>query len=192
MVAGSRFDSRFDDIPPCRDGNGEYVVCPDLPVLISLEDFRLEYLGLGTSFDSRPDKTSPRLVYLAGPYRPYVDEDGTKHTIAENVRLAGQYGIEIWRMGYVAVVPHTMTYLSPSMQKQDGGITGVPPEVFLKGELELLSRCDLLVLMPTWRISKGAVAERMHALRLGIPVLEWEDFLEMWEAQQFMGDGSDE
>lgn len=121
-------------------------------------------------------KGKPRLVYLAGPYRPYTDEDGTRHTIAQNVRDAALYGIELWRLGYVAVIPHTMTYF-PQFQQQDGGIRGVPPEVFLQGELELLRRCDALVLMPNWRISKGATAERDYALANGIPAYEWGAFL---------------
>jgi hypothetical protein len=122
---------------------------------------------------------APKLVYLAGPYRPYTDEYGQAHSIAENVRHAAQLGVAIWKRGYVAVIPHTMTYLNPQEQgrRGDGGIAGVSPETFLAGEMELLSRCDMLVLMPTWRVSKGAAAEREHALKLGIPVLEWEEFV---------------
>lgn len=118
----------------------------------------------------------PRLVYLAGPYRPYTDESGERHGIARNVREAADYGIELWRRGFVAIIPHTMTYF-PKHQRQDGGISGVSPEVFLAGELELLARCDCLVLMPNWRISKGATAEREFALVRGIPVYEWDEFI---------------
>lgn len=121
-------------------------------------------------------KGRPRLIYLAGPYRPYTDIFGGYHTIAQNVRSAATYGIELWRRGFVAVIPHTMTYF-PRHQQQDGGIKGVAPEVFLQGELELLRRCDALVLMPNWRISKGATAEKLYAEEHGIPTYEWEEFL---------------
>lgn len=119
----------------------------------------------------------PEVVYLAGPYRPYVDEWGKKHGIAENVREAGQFGIEIWKRGYVALVPHTLTYLSPKQQKQDGGIAGVSPETFMSGELELIRRSDMVVLMPNWRYSRGAREEKLYAETIGVPVLEWADFL---------------
>jgi nucleoside 2-deoxyribosyltransferase len=149
VVAGERFwtsDSPQDDIP------------------------------IGICWQRCADSTRPALVYLAGPYRPYTDEDGTHHSIAQNVRAAAEYGVEIWKRGMVAVIPHTMTYF-PRLQQQDGGIKGVAPEVFWEGELELLARCDMLVMMPTWRLSRGATAEREYALALGIPVLEWEEFI---------------
>lgn len=167
---------------------------------ISLQEFREHYLGLYNPSDVIPDTTSPmdlggmvdtgmawqcrvvgtnvpKLIYLAGPYRPYVDGEGVRHTIAQNVADAAKYGVEVWKRGFVAVVPHTMTYF-PRLQKQNGGITGVEPEVFLRGELELLARCDILVMLPTWRVSAGATAERDYALKLGIPVLEWDQFVE--------------
>jgi hypothetical protein len=119
------------------------------------------------------------VVYLAGPYRPYVDDDGVRHGIAENVRVAGEHGLEIWRRGYVALVPHTLTYLSPNKQRLDGGIRDIAPEVFMRGELELLWRSDVLVLLPEWRYSEGAAAEKAFAESLGIPVYEWADFLRL-------------
>ncbi len=124
----------------------------------------------------------PLVVYLAGPFRPYVDDLGVRHTIASNVRRAGQKGIEIWRRGMVALVPHTLTYLDPKRQQQDGGIAGVAPEVFMDGELELIRRSDLLVLMPEWRYSKGAIAEKEFAEQIGIPVLEWMEFIDVTDA----------
>jgi hypothetical protein len=124
----------------------------------------------------------PRVVYLAGPYRPYVDDDGVRHGIAENVREAGKLGIQIWQRGYVALVPHTLTYLSPAQQRQDGGIADIPPEQFMDGELELIRRSDMVVLMPNWRISRGAVIEKDYAERVGIPVLTWDAFLGLREA----------
>jgi hypothetical protein len=122
------------------------------------------------------------VVYLAGPYRPYVDDDGVRHGIAENVRVAGEHGLEIWRRGYVALVPHTLTYLSPNKQRLDGGIRDIAPEVFMEGELELLWRSDVLVLLPEWRYSEGAAAEKAFAESLGIPVYEWDEFIK-WDGE---------
>lgn len=120
----------------------------------------------------------PQVVYLAGPYRPYTDAAGIRHTIAENVREAGRYGIEVWKRGYVALVPHTLTYLDPRQQRQDGGIADVAPEVFMDGELELVRRSDMVVLMPRWRQSRGATIEKQFAEEIGKPVYTWEEFME--------------
>jgi hypothetical protein len=43
-------------------------------------------------------------------------------------------------------------------------------EVFLEGTMELLRRCDAVVLVPNWRDSAGAQAEVAEAERLGLPV----------------------
>jgi hypothetical protein len=110
----------------------------------------------------------PEVVYLAGPYRPYVDSGGTRHTISQSVR----------KMGYVALVPHTLTYLAPRQQRQDGGLGDIPPEQFMAGELELVRRSDMVVLMPEWKYSAGAQAEKLFAEMLGIPVYEWDDFVQ--------------
>lgn len=117
------------------------------------------------------------VVYLAGPYRPYQDEEGKQHTIAENVRVAGRYGIEVWRRGYVALVPHTLTYLDPRQQRRDGGIADIDPGIFMDGELELVRRSDFMVLLPEWHHSRGAIAEKAFAESIGKSVLTWDEFV---------------
>jgi hypothetical protein len=152
------------------------VVLDEIAPIHTRREGSLRALLLGTG-------NHPQIVYLAGPYRPYVDDDGTRHGIAENVREAGKLGIQIWKRGYVALVPHTLTYLSPAQQRQDGGIADVPPEQFMDGELELIRRSDMVVLMPNWQISKGAVIEKDYAESVGIPVLTWDAFLGLGEAE---------
>jgi hypothetical protein len=120
----------------------------------------------------------PAVVYLAGPYRPYTDAEGVGHSIAQNVREAGLLGMELWRRGYVALVPHTLTYVS-GIIRNDGSVRGVSAEAFMAGELELVRRSDVLVLMPTWKYSKGAIAEKAFAESIGVPVFEWDDFLKL-------------
>jgi hypothetical protein len=150
--------------------------------VVSLSDFKREYLKFGkTRVIALGPAVRPQVVYLAGPYRPWVDEEGVRHGIAENVRVAGRLGVQIWQRGYVALVPHTLTYLDPARQRQDGGVGGVDPQVFMDGELELVRRSDILVLMPNWHYSQGARVERTYALELGMPVYEWGEFLELGE-----------
>lgn len=53
-----------------------------------------------------------------------------------------------------------------------GGI--VPDEAFLAGDLEILRRCDAVVLLTGWNESAGALAERDFAVAEAIPLLVWE------------------
>lgn len=43
-------------------------------------------------------------------------------------------------------------------------------EWWLEADLELLSRCDAVLMLEGWEVLKRANAERLHALELGIPV----------------------
>jgi len=51
----------------------------------------------------------------------------------------------------------------------------VPDEVFLAGDIEILKRCDLVVMVPGWENSSGAKEERNVAIEHNIPVFEWDD-----------------
>jgi len=98
------------------------------------------------------------VIYIAGPYSAPTSEG-----IAKNVRLAAEAGIEVMRRGHVALCPHTMTH------NWDMG-TGLRYEQFLAADLELLRRCDAVLMVGTWGASKGAVGEYRAALALGLPV----------------------
>lgn len=99
------------------------------------------------------------LIYVAGPYR-----GPSAWSIERNVRLAEEAALELWRMGHVAVCPHAMTrYYQGSL----------PDHVWLDGLLELMRRCDAVLLVGNWRLSPGSVAERTEAERIGLPVYEF-------------------
>lgn len=53
----------------------------------------------------------------------------------------------------------------------------------MEGELELIRRSDMLVLIPNWEYSKGAIAEMQFAYKNKIPSYRWEDWLE-WDDYQ--------
>lgn len=104
-----------------------------------------------------------RLVYVAGPYRA-----ASESAVVRNIRNAEAVAVELWKAGFAVLCPHMNTALM-------GGIC--PDEVWLKGDLVMLERCDLVVLVPGWQASSGTVAEHLRARELGIPVLTWpEDF----------------
>ena len=97
-----------------------------------------------------------RLVYIAGPYRA-----PTPWGVRCNIRNAEDLAAKVHAAGMFAVCPHAN---SAHME----GIAG--DEHFLVGTMELMRRCDAVILARDWRSSSGALAEVAEATRLGIPV----------------------
>lgn len=92
------------------------------------------------------------VVYIAGPFR------GPDHwAIAENIRRAEQLALEVWKLGAVALCPHANTAHFHG---------ALPDDVWLQGDMELIRRCDVVLLTPDWESSEGARREREEALRL--------------------------
>jgi hypothetical protein len=101
------------------------------------------------------------IAYIAGQYR------ATTHAgISRNITRARKAAILLWKLGYTVICPHMNT----------AHLDGVAPDQrFLDGDLEILRRCDLVVMLPGWELSTGAQAERFVALDAGIPVYLLED-----------------
>lgn len=99
------------------------------------------------------------VIYVCGPYRA-----ATPWKILENIRAAQQVALDLWKLGAVGLCPHANTALF------DGE---APDKVWLEGDLELLRRCDAVVVFHGWRLSQGALAEVQHAQAAGIPVFEY-------------------
>jgi len=97
-----------------------------------------------------------KVIYIAGPYRA-----DTEHGVVENIRRAEEVAIKVWQAGHVALCPHKNTALF-------GGLC--PDEAWLKGDLELLRRCDGIIMVQGWEKSSGSVAEVGFADRHNIPV----------------------
>ena len=101
----------------------------------------------------------PLLCYVAGPYR---DPRGPWF-IQANIRAAETVALSLWQRGIPTICPH----LNTSMM--DGA---APDEVWLAGDLVMLARCDVVVLVPGWRKSAGTCSEVEFALMRDIPVFE--------------------
>ena len=99
-----------------------------------------------------------KLVYTAGPYRA-----DTERGVVRNIRRAEAAALAIWQLGAVAICPHMNTRLF-------GG--AAPDEVWLRGDLQILSRCDAIFMVEGWQESSGAKHERALAERLGLLVFE--------------------
>lgn len=96
------------------------------------------------------------LAYVAGPFRA-----SNAWEIEQNIRRAEEPALALWRMGYAVICPHTNTRFFQG---------AAPDRVWLDGDLEMLRRCDLVVVTPDWRKSRGARAEVKLAVEEDIPV----------------------
>jgi len=99
-----------------------------------------------------------RVIYIAGPFR-----GASAWAVHQNIERAEALAYQVWEAGFVALCPHNNT------RHFDGTLTD---EVWLKGDLELLSRCDAVLTVPGWQSSRGTVAEVEYAQQLGLPVFE--------------------
>jgi hypothetical protein len=110
----------------------------------------------------------PPLAYISGPYRSQHGPYGVQHNIAKARELAEV----LWQRGYAVICPHMNT------ANMDGVICpGSSPEAmdkdsagFLAGDMVMLSRCDLIVMLPGWEYSEGAKTEHNGSVETGLPV----------------------
>ena len=118
----------------------------------------------------KPSSITMKTVYIAGAYRwrgtrwlpPIIGE-------LVNIYKAWKIARDCWVAGFAAVCPHT----NGALMDRFGGT----PEMFLKGDLDILQQCDCILMMPGWERSTGATAERQFALKMGIPVYHSIDAL---------------
>lgn len=111
----------------------------------------------------------PRLpvIFISGPFRA-----PTPYGVEENCRRAEAAALEVWRAGAVAICVHAMC------RHYSGA---APDSVWLAGDLEILRRCDAVLLVEGWEASSGTRGEIEEAERLGIPVwgpYDWGQALE--------------
>jgi hypothetical protein len=98
-----------------------------------------------------------KIAYIAGPYR-----SDTVHGIVENIYRAEAVAIKYWQLGYAVICPHKNTALFDGL---------LPDEVWLAGAIEILKRCDVIVMMKGWENSSGSRAELEIALKFGLEVI---------------------
>ena len=98
-----------------------------------------------------------KVIYIAGAFRAK-----TQWGIMLNVRKAEDASLRFWKLGYAVICPHTMTQ---HFQNE------CPDEVWLKGCIELLKRCDAIYLVDGWQNSEGSLDELKVARELGLIVM---------------------
>lgn len=115
-----------------------------------------------------------KVVYIAGPFRSasqFSPGQQDAWGIQQNVMAAMSLALEVWRMGAVALCPHSNTMFFQN---------AAPDHVWLDGDLELLKRCDAVLMTPDWQRSSGARAEHDFAQFHNIPVFYDVDILRLW------------
>lgn len=111
-----------------------------------------------------------KVVYVAGPFR------GQSHyAIHQNICRAEALALEVWRAGAACICPHLNT-----AHFQDAA----PDQVWLDGDIELLKRCDALILTANWERSSGTRKEKEVAESLGLPVFFAIEELTTWLSSQ--------
>lgn len=110
-----------------------------------------------------------RLVYVAGPFR-----GPDSWAMESNIRRAEALALDAWRAGAAVICPHANTRFFQG---------SAPDSVWLDGDLEILRRCDAILLTPDWERSAGARAEKDEAERCGMAVLRDIEDLRAWLAE---------
>lgn len=115
-----------------------------------------------------------KLVYVAGPFRA-ITAKGKNNCwqVQRNIMAAMELALEVWKTGHAALCPHANT-----MFFQDAD--GIVDDVWLEGDLEMLRRCDAVLVTPDWQRSSGARAEVAKASEWGIPVFFNIEQLKAW------------
>ena len=100
---------------------------------------------------------SKGIMFISGPYRGDNEWEVTK-----NIRNAELVALKYWKKGYVVICPHkNSSYFGGEL----------PDERWLKGDLEILSRCDGIVMMRNWKDSEGAMEEWQYAKSHGMNII---------------------
>lgn len=86
-----------------------------------------------------------KVVYIASPYR-----SSTIRGTVENIRRAETVAIKYWKLGYAVICPHLNTALFDGI---------LPDRIWILGDLEILTRCDVVVFCEGWSKSPGCNTE---------------------------------
>lgn len=107
-----------------------------------------------------------RCIYVAGKFR-----GATQFEVDQNIQRAEALGLEVAKLGASPVIPHANTR---SLH------THMPESFMLEATLELMRRCDALILVEGWQDSQGTRDEMCEASFLGIPVFHTLFGLKNW------------
>lgn len=94
------------------------------------------------------------LVYISGKF-----SDPKPQEVQINIRKAAQAAASVWNLGFTAICPHLN---APQMEHG----CNCRYEEYMEGDLAILGRCDVVLMLPGWKESPGANVEMSEAIRL--------------------------
>lgn len=112
------------------------------------------------------------LVYLAGPYR--ADD---RELVCWNVKAASDMAAILLAEGFEVCCPHSMTH---GYERYEF----LTDDDFLRNGIELLRRCDAVLLLDGWEQSAGTLAEKDFAEANRIPVFKTVEALREYARQE--------
>lgn len=120
-------------------------------------------------------------IYVAGPFRPYTDDNGETHQTPENIRKAAKVADVLFAEGHVAITPHLAAQRSDDPNAASQALTD---EDWLERTRSMLTRCDAMMLVEGWSYSKGTAQEMDYAKEQGIPIYEYPDVPDLHLTEQ--------
>jgi len=156
--------NELSQYPPARCASGISLLIDHTRKDIASQKLRSHY---------REANPTP-LIYVAGAYRARLWKPAWTMTVfyplwrvykfiveANNIRKARKASLKLWKTGLWAVIcPHSNTGFFPDHAAD-----------WLKGDLEMLKRCEAIYMLKGWRESEGAKKEWMLAVAMGIKVI---------------------
>jgi hypothetical protein len=106
-----------------------------------------------------------RVIYVAGPYRGksiWWLINRVQRWV--NIWKARKVAKTLWWNGLVAICPHLNTVW------MDTGDAVKDWEIFIGGDLVLLSKSDYILMLENWEKSEGAIVEHKFAITHNIPI----------------------
>jgi hypothetical protein len=111
-------------------------------------------------------------MYVAGPYS--ADTDSATEL---NIQAARHVGRLVARKGWIPLIPHGNTYHFDALIK-------LPQSFWIEGTLNMMERCDAVVMVDGWESSTGATGEHKRAHKLSIPI--FDSSLQVPQASDFL------
>jgi hypothetical protein len=110
-----------------------------------------------------------KLIYVSGPMTP---TKAFPH-MAENIDRLNRAGRTLFEQGYAVIVPCFMWFdeYKPYIDELKADKYGTLYHAIISMDLALVERCDAIYMLYGWETSRGAVAERTHALEHGKEVM---------------------
>lgn len=106
-----------------------------------------------------------KVIYVAGKYLGKCDWE-----TYQNIHRAREAAHELWGVGWAVICPHANTAFFGGEGEKDRDNPNGDWWKWLKGDLEIISRCDAIYMLGNWVFSKGAKVECKEAEKLGIRI----------------------